>query len=466
MIPLTINQISKIIGGRVSSDGEKLVTGHAFFDSRAVIPDGIFLAIKGQSLDGHDFAVQAISQGAAVVICSRPVSAPCIIVTDVIEAVAKLAIYIRENNKKMKVIAITGSHGKTTTKDLSKHLLSMLGETIAPKSSFNNELGVPITILETSESTKFCILEMGARNLGDIAKLEKLYRPDICVVLGVGSAHIGVFGSRELIAEAKQELVLNLDPSATAILGSYDHYTINMRKNTRAQVLTFGENLSDDVRATDIEIREGFAHFDLVTAFGRETVALRQVGRHQVANALAAAAIATSLNMPIDKISAGLSTAESSSKWRMELHEVAGRLIINDSYNANPESMIAALNALRLFAQERGGRAWAFLGKMQELGSFSRSGHQSVCEKAIELEIDHLVAIAAPEYLKVAGLGATEILEVENIDFARQMATAIEAGDVILIKGSRAEGLEKFAEMLIGDFGQFSEDNSEENSER
>ena len=385
MIPLTISQISEVISGKIVGDGNKLITGAAFFDSREIVSNGIFLALKGEHVDGHDFAINALKGGAGVVICTQESGDTCIVVPHVVEAVTKLAAHVRQMIPDMKVVAITGSHGKTTTKDLSKHLLSMMGATVAPRSSFNNDLGVPITILECTTDTKFCILEMGARNLGDISKLERTFLPDIGVVLGVGSAHIGVFGSREIIATAKSEMVKNLESSKIAILGSYDDLTINMSNLTKAKVMTFGENSNNDVRATDVEIREGFAHFDLVTSFGRESVALRQAGRHQVATALAAAAIATALNLPIDKISAGLSTAESSSKWRMELHEVAGRLIINDSYNANPESMFAALDALRLFAQERGGRAWAFLGKMHELGDYSLAGHREVARKAIDL---------------------------------------------------------------------------------
>ena len=461
MIPLTISQISEVISGKIVGDGNKLITGAAFFDSREIVSNGIFLALKGEHVDGHDFAINALKGGAGLVICTKKSGDTCIVVPDVVEAVTKLAAHVRQMIPDLKVVAITGSHGKTTTKDLSRHLLSMMGATVAPRSSFNNDLGVPITILECTTDTKFCILEMGARNLGDISKLERTFLPDIGVVLGVGSAHIGVFGSREIIATAKSEMVKNLESSKIAILGSYDELTINMSNLTKAKVMTFGENSNNDVRATDVEIREGFAHFDLVTSFGRESVALRQAGRHQVANALAAAAIATALNLPIDKISAGLSTAESSSKWRMELHEVAGRLIINDSYNANPESMFAALDALRLFAQERGGRAWAFLGKMHELGDYSLAGHREVARKAIDLEIDHLVAVGTKDYQIESELGSTEILLVENIESAREIATGSEAGDVILVKGSRAEGLEKLAELLIGDINDLPSEKSE-----
>lgn len=249
MIPLTISQISEVVEGKVVGDRNKLITGPAFFDSREIILNGIFLALKGEQVDGHDFALQAVSDGAGVVICSREVGPTCIVVADVVEAVAKLAAHVRQMISGMKVIAITGSHGKTTTKDLGKHLLSMIGETVAPKSSFNNDLGVPITILECQENTKFCILEMGARNVGDIAKLERRFRPDVGVVLGVGSAHIGVFGSQEVIATAKSEMVINLEPSKTAILGSYDDLTIDMKNLTKAKVMTFGEKSNDDVRA-------------------------------------------------------------------------------------------------------------------------------------------------------------------------------------------------------------------------
>lgn len=443
MIPLTISQISEVVDGKVVGDGNKLITGPAFFDSREIIPNGIFLALEGEQVDGHDFALQALSGGAGVVICSREVEPTCIVVVDVVEAITKLAAHVRQIISEMKVIAITGSHGKTTTKDLAKHLLSMIGETVAPKSSFNNDLGVPITILECKENTKFCILEMGARKVGDIAKLERRFRPDVGVVLGVGSAHIGVFGSQEVIATAKSEMVINLEPSKTAILGSYDDLTIDMKNLTKAKVMTFGEKSNDDVRATDIEIREGFAHFDLVTSFGRESVALRQAGRHQVANALAAAAIATAFNMPIDKISAGLSTAESSSKWRMELHEIAGRLIINDSYNANPESMFAALDSLRLFAQERGGRAWAFLGKMHELGESQAQESAAIADLAVELGIDHLVEINAPEYGTPEG--AMTIHHRSDFESAVDLVEYFAPGDVVLVKASRSESFEILA---------------------
>jgi len=366
---------------------------------------------------------------------------------DVLEAISKLGAEVRRRLPKMKVIGITGSQGKTTTKDIARHVLSIAGETIAPSQSFNNDLGVPLTLLRASAKTRFCVLEMGARHEGDIARLVQMAKPDIGVVLVVGTAHIGEFGSREAIARTKSEIVSNLSKDAIAILGTYDEFTPKMASQTPATVMYFGETTSCDVRATDIDIREGRAHFDLVSKAGREPVALRLIGRHQVPNALAAAAIATALQMPIDKIASGLSTAEIASKWRMEISDIGSLLLINDSYNANPESMRAALETLRYFAQERGGRAWAFIGKMHELGESSQRDHQNITAFADQMGIDHVVAVNTPEYGNTSGAQLL-VQHVSSFDEALAISKEITPGDVILVKGSRAEGLEKLSDAL------------------
>lgn len=448
MIPLTISEIASIVQGRAHGKVDTIVTGEPFFDSRKPVRGGIFLALKGASHDGHDFVPQAIASGAATAITTKPIGNSCIVVDDVLDAISKLAFEVRNRIPKMKVIGITGSQGKTTTKDITRHVLSLVGETIAPEQSFNNELGVPLTLLRATEETQFCVLEMGARHVGDIARLVRMSKPNIGVVLVVGRAHIGEFGSRAKIAETKSEIVANLDSNAIAILGTYDEFTPLMSTQTKAKPMYFGEKSSCDVRATDIEIREGCAHFDLVTRAGRESVALRLIGRHQVPNALAAAAIATALEVPIEKIAHGLSTAETASKWRMEISSIGSTLLINDSYNANPESMRAALETLRYFAQERGGRAWAFLGRMHELGETSGADHQGILECAKQLEIDHVVAVATPEYGALSHGAGNIIHHVANFDEALAISREITSGDVILVKGSRAEGLEKLSELL------------------
>lgn len=447
MIELTVAEIAKIVDGAPVGDVNALVTAAPFFDSRQPIKGGIFLALKGETVDGHSYVEEALAKGATTALTTRQVGANCIVVTDVLAAISKLGAEIRRRLPSMKVIGITGSQGKTTTKDIARHVLSLAGETIAPQQSFNNDLGVPLTLLRATEKTRFCILEMGARHQGDIARLVQMARPDIGVVLVVGSAHIGEFGSRTAIARTKSEIVSNLTKGTTAILGTYDEFTPKMAEDTPAEVISFGEENSCDVRAADIDVREGCAHFDLVTKAGREPVALRLIGRHQVPNALAAAAIATALEIPIDKIATGLSTAEIESKWRMEISEVGSILLINDSYNANPESMRAAIETLRYFAQERGGRAWAFIGKMHELGEDSNRAHQDITHFAEKMEIDHVIAVKTPEYGAIPN-SQTHVQHVASFDDALAISKEITPGDVILVKGSRAEGLEKLSDAL------------------
>ena len=447
MIDLSVADIAEIVGGKSFGDSGAIVTAEPFFDSRSAIQGGIFLALEGQQVDGHNFVEEALAKGGVTAFTTRQVGSNCIVVADVLEAISKLGAEVRRRLPQMKVIGITGSQGKTTTKDIARHVLSIVGETIAPSQSFNNDLGVPLTLLRASAKTRFCVLEMGARHEGDIARLVQMAKPDIGVVLVVGTAHIGEFGSREAIARTKSEIVSNLSKDAIAILGTYDEFTPKMASQTPATVMYFGEKTSCDVRATDIDIREGRAHFDLVSKAGREPVALRLIGRHQVPNALAAAAIATALQMPIDKIASGLSTAEIASKWRMEISDIGSLLLINDSYNANPESMRAALETLRYFAQERGGRAWAFIGKMHELGENSQRDHQSITAFADQMGIDHVVAVNTPEYGNTSGAQLL-VQHVSSFDEALAISKEITPGDVILVKGSRAEGLEKLSDAL------------------
>ncbi len=450
MIALTSGQIAEIVHGQLHCADNILVTKEPVFDSREVVAGSIFLALKGDFRDGHDFAHSAVEQGAALVLASRKVDAPCIVVPDVLVALGELAHFVRGRLPDLQVIGITGSQGKTTTKDLLAWILRMQAETVATYASFNNELGAPLTLLRCTETTQYCILEMGARHVGDIKALCKIAEPDIGVVLEVGRAHVGEFGSVQAVAETKSELVNNLKQGGIAILGRYDEFTPRMAEGLQVPVLTFGQTHEAQVRATDIDIREGRAHFDLVTPQGRQAVALRLVGAHQIPNALAAAAVCTALHIPIDVIAGGLSTAELQSKWRMELHEVADLLIINDAYNANPDSTAAALRTLSFFAQERGGQSWAFLGRMHELGESDLEEHSRIGLLAHSLGIDNLVCIGAPEY-------AHDLPKDSEMDvhFCKTKTDALEIsnyfspGDVILVKASRAEKLEELVKLLI-----------------
>lgn len=449
MINIQASKIAEIVGGQLHGT-DVCVTSAPVFNSKAAKPGSIFLALVGENSDGHEFVADAFSHGAVLAFTTREVDERCVVVSDVISALNLLAAHLRACLPNLKVIAITGSQGKTTTKDLLNHVLSTVAPTIAPAGNFNNELGAPITLLQCDENTKYCILEMGARHLGDIAKLCKMAKPDIGTVLKVGTAHIGEFGSAEAVAKTKSEMISSLPDSATAILGLYDKYTPEMRSLHKGSVVTFGETQSADVRATDIEIREGRAHFDLVTPAGRASVGLRLAGIHQVANALAAAAIATTLDISIDVIAGALSTAEMHSKWRMEIHEVKGIVVINDAYNASPESTEAALRTLALFGQERGGQTWAFLGKMHELGESAIPEHARLGTLASELGIDHLVCICADEY--APHLLADSQMTVHHYQKKAEAAELVDQmnqGDVLLVKASRAEKLEELADLII-----------------
>jgi UDP-N-acetylmuramoyl-tripeptide--D-alanyl-D-alanine ligase len=448
MIPLQASAIAAIVGGSLHGDDLR-VTEPPVLNSADAIAGSLFLALKGENVDGHDFAADAFTRGAVVALVSKPVSGNHIIVDDVTRALGALAHYVRKELKNLSVVGITGSQGKTTTKELLASVLSQVAETVAPSGNYNNDLGAPISLLRCTEKTKFCIVEMGARHLGDIAKLVAIAEPDIGVVLKVGTAHLGEFGSVELIAQTKSEMISSLRDSAVAILGNYDAFTPKMAELHQGRSVLFGEDSKCSIRATDIEFREGRAHFDLVTPEGRSAVGLRIVGMHQVANALAVAAIATELGLTLDQIAGGLSTAESNARWRMEIVELPQLLLINDSYNASPEAMSAALSTLALFAQERGGESWAFLGKMHELGESSQSDHAAIGTLAQELGIDHLVCVGAPEFAATMSKnGPTSIHLCNDKAEALTIAENLNQGDVLLIKASRSEKLEELADAI------------------
>lgn len=443
MIKLTLNQIAQIVGGEVlNTDGLQTTSAFPVINSSQATSKTFFAAFVGANVDGHDYVQEAITNGAQFALVSKDCTSPAIRVNDVRKALRDLAIYVRNELVNLQVIGITGSQGKTTTKDLLRHILSVSGETIAPEESLNNELGVPLLILRCSEATKFCIVEMGARHLGDISYLAEIAKPHVGVVLTVGTAHLGEFGSREIIAKAKSELITSLTAGGTAILGTYDEFTPNMVVPSGVKRILFGEKSKCEIRAADVEVREGRAHFDLVTPDGRAAVGLQLLGMHQISNALAAAAAATALKIPIETISAALSTAEVSSKWRMEISQIGEITLINDSYNANPESVAAALRTLALISQESGGVSWAILGKMQELGESSAAEHAAIGRLVCEIGIDNLVVVGIRDYLADLGSekeeGASAVHYFDTKAAAMAIVEHFAPGDVVLVKASRS----------------------------
>jgi UDP-N-acetylmuramoyl-tripeptide--D-alanyl-D-alanine ligase len=445
MIPLKSSEIARIVNGELhGSDCE--VTAPAFLSSQECIEGSIFIALKGERVDGHDFIADAFNHGAVLAITSQQTAQRCIVVEDVSMALSLLATHVREKLSELHVVGITGSQGKTTTKELLFEILAAHGKTIATKGNNNNELGVPLTILRCDQTTQYCIVEMGARHVGDIAALSKIAKPNIGVVLRVAAAHIGEFGSLEKIALAKSEMISSLSLSSIAILGQYDPFTKAMSTLHQGATYTFGENSGSTVRASDIELREGRAHFDLVTPEGRSTVALRQYGLHQIPNALAAATVAHVLGLTTDQIATALSTAEMHAAMRMQVIELDDLTLINDAYNASPDSMAAALATLAHLSQERGGESWAFLGIMRELGESTTASHQEIGTLCSDLRIDHLVAVNAPEYAAGVSAGSeTAVHLCSSREEAQALFSHFNRGDVILCKGSRSEKMEEIA---------------------
>jgi len=340
VIPLSIAQLVEITGGALDEvpDARAVVAGPVVIDSREAQPGSLFAALPGTRSDGHDFARAAFAAGAALVLAQRPVGVPALIVGDVQAALGTLAAAVVARLPGLTITGITGSAGKTTTKDLTAQLVESLGPTVANRGSYNNEIGHPLTVLRVTEQTRYLISELSARGPGHIAALCAMAPPRLGAVLCVGHAHAGEFGGIEQVARAKSELPAALPADGVAVLNADDPRVLAMARDTRARVVTFGQSAQADVRAdaitTDDQSR---AAFTLVTAGGTAPVRLRLHGRHHVTNALAAAALAGQLGLGTDAIAAGLSEAVARSRWRMEVTERPdGVTIINDAYNANP----------------------------------------------------------------------------------------------------------------------------------
>jgi UDP-N-acetylmuramoyl-tripeptide--D-alanyl-D-alanine ligase len=456
VIPLSLARIAEIMRGRLDRAApEAVVGGPVVIDSRQAGPGALFVALRGERADGHEFAAQAVAAGAVAVLAEREVGAPAVIVHDVLGAMGMLARAVVDRLPDVTVVGLTGSAGKTSTKDLLAHLASRLGPTIAPPGSFNNEIGHPLTVLRAGEETRYLVLEMGARGLGHITHLAGIAPPDIGIVLNVGSAHIGEFGSRDAVAEAKGELVESLTADGLAILNADDPLVLRMAARTPAPVITFGRSPEADVRATDESLDEaGRPRFTLVTHEGSAPVRLRLYGGHAVANALAAAAAARRLGMPVTEIADALSEAEPVSRWRMEVAERPdGVTVVNDAYNANPESVRAALDTVVHMA--RGRRAFAVLGGMAELGASTVEEHEKIGAYAARGGLAGLIAVGetATAVLKGAGQVGTwtgEGVQVEDVGAAvAALGERLRPGDVVLVKGSRVAGLERVAKAVL-----------------
>ncbi|MEV6169828.1 UDP-N-acetylmuramoyl-tripeptide--D-alanyl-D-alanine ligase [Streptomyces sp. NPDC051954] len=457
MIALSLAEIAAVVGGQTHDipDPSVQVTGPVVRDSREAGPGSLFVAFVGERVDGHDFAAAVVEAGAAAVLASRPVGVPAIVVEDVQTALGALARHV-VTRLGTTLVALTGSAGKTSTKDLIAQVLQRKAPTVWTPGSFNNEIGLPLTALSATEETRFLVLEMGARGIGHIRYLTDLTPPKIGLVLNVGTAHIGEFGGREQIAQAKGELVEALPEDGAAILNADDPLVRAMASRTKAKVILFGESGEADVRAENVRLTDsGQPAFTLHTPSGASDVTMRLYGEHHVSNALAAAAVAHELGMSAKEIATALSEAGSLSRWRMEVTERPdGVTVVNDAYNANPESMRAALRALA--AMGKGRRTWAVLGKMAELGDEALAEHDAVGRLAVRLNVSKLVAVGGREasWLQLGayneGSWGEESVHVSDAQAAIDLLRSeLRPGDVVLVKASRSVGLESVAQALV-----------------
>ncbi|NNN35153.1 UDP-N-acetylmuramoyl-tripeptide--D-alanyl-D-alanine ligase [Streptomyces sp. S3(2020)] len=462
MIALSLAEIASVVGGQTHDipDPSVQVTGSVVRDSREVEPGSLFVAFVGERVDGHDFAEQVVASGAVAVLASRPVGVPAIVVDDVQRAIGALARHV-VRRLGATLVALTGSAGKTSTKDLIAQVLQRKAPTVWTPGSFNNEIGLPLTALSATDETRFLVLEMGARGIGHIRYLTDLTPPKIGLVLNVGTAHIGEFGGREQIAQAKGEIVEGLPEDGAAILNADDPLVRAMASRTKAKVILFGESDEADVRAENVRLTDtGQPSFRLRTPSGASDVTMRLYGEHHVSNALAAAAVAHELGMSAEEIATALSEAGSLSRWRMEVTERPdGVTVVNDAYNANPESMRAALRALA--AMGRGRRTWAVLGKMAELGDEALAEHDAVGRLAVRLNVSKLVAVGGREasWLQLGayneGSWGEESVHVSDAQAAVDLLRSqLRPGDVVLVKASRSVGLESVATALLGAEGE------------
>ena len=461
MIPLTLAAIADITGASLGPfTGPAALVRSVVIDSRQAGPGVLFAALPGERADGHDFAVAAVEKGAVAVLASRPVGVPALITPDVPAALAALARAVTDALPGLTIAGITGSVGKTTTKDLAAQLIERLGPTVAPYGSFNNEIGHPLTVLRVTAETRYLVLELSARGAGHIAQLCQIAPPRLGVVLCVGHAHTGEFGGLAEVARAKGELPAALPPDGVALLNADDPLVLAMAERTAARVVTFGVHDRATVRAAGVTLDgQGRAGFTLVTPQGSAPVRLRLLGAHNVVNALAAAALAGELGMGIADVADALSAATNRSKWRMEVTaRPDGVTVINDAYNANPEAMAAALETLATVA--RGRRAFAVLGHMNELGDESPQWHEQVGGLAAQAGVAGLIVVGEDAAPMLTGAKAErswhgELIGVPDAGSAvAVLGNLLAPGDVVLVKASRAAGLEHVALALTGEAAQ------------
>ncbi len=454
MITMSVAEVAAAVGGTLVGADPRAEVNAVVTDSREVQPGSLFLAVVGENHDGHAFALDARRDGAVAALASQPLPVPHILVEDTVLAAGRLARAVIERCPGLTVVALTGSSGKTSTKDLLRVMLRAFGPTVAPQGSFNNELGLPRTVFEVTQDTRYLVAEMGARGTGHIEYLCTIAPPDVALFLNVGHAHLSEFGDREGIAVAKSEILSALGREGVAVLNADDHRVMGQANKVAGRIVTFGQSAAADVRITDLQLEQGRPVVTMEHQGRRMTVRPSLHGEHQAFNIAAAVAAAQALGLDVVRAAQALNGVRLDSRWRMEVHETpAGVTIINDAYNANPESMTAGLRALASMGQGR--RTWAVLGEMRELGQAAATEHDAIGRLCVRLNINRLVAVG--EGARAIHMGAAhegswgeESAYVPDVDAAIALLRAeVRPGDIVLVKASRAVGLERVASALM-----------------
>jgi UDP-N-acetylmuramoyl-tripeptide--D-alanyl-D-alanine ligase len=488
MIAMTLAEIATAVGGEliggaqatdVAEPGDLVVEGSVETDSRLVRPGSVFFALPGEVTDGRRFVPAAVDAGAALVITPERVdtTAPQIVVADGYEALAALAHEVVTRVRMsttdrvdadgrpapLRVVGITGSNGKTSTKNMLRTILEQHGATVAPEGSFNNHVGAPISMLRVTYDTRYLVVEMGASGVGHIAKLVSIAEPDLGVVLKVGLAHAGEFGGIEATQRAKSEMVTDLPATATALLNVDDDRVASMRDLTAARVVGFGTSAEADYRITGIETDRSGTRFTLTAPPGQPggpdhvDVRLAILGEHHAMNASAALTVAHLWGVPLADGAAALASMTRAERWRMELLQGGpeGVTVINDAYNASPDSTAAALRTLAQIVRP-GERTVAVLGEMAELGEYSVEEHDRIGRLVVRLGIGQLVVVgrgAMPihQAATLEGSWDGESVYIEDVDDAvRAMQEMLRPGDVVLVKSSKSAELRFLGDRLGG----------------
>ena len=451
MDPLSLDQIAQFAGAtRQNGEGARAITNLST-DSRSLRSGDLFVALRGDNFDGHKFISQAIQRGAAGAVVEKvwsgkaPPEFALLRVGDTLSAFQRIAGEYRRSLG-LKVVAVTGSNGKTSTKDFTASVLARRFRVTKTEGNFNNHIGLPQTILKASARDEVAVWEIGMNHPGEIAPLAALARPDIVIITNVGVAHIEFMGSRAAIAREKGDLAASLGPNGTLVLNSDDEFAATIAERTAARVVFAGID-HGEVRAEEIVQAASGAEFGILEGAHRCHAILPVPGLHMVQNALLAIAAGRALGVSLEDCAAGLAEAPLT-KARLQMRAIAGVQFIDDSYNANPDSTKAALRTLAEL--ETDGQRIAVLGQMAELGVESSRGHREVGETAASLGIDRLIALGEggremAEAARAAGLSASDVAATAE-EVADSLGELTRPGDIVLVKGSRAARTERVLE--------------------